>query len=125
MKGIGVVDIKSAFNPNAAKALEAGNKRSQEYFSEMGVPDSLYMAMMAAPSDQTRYLDVAELPALGLAGFDPAYRETRVPAAAAYYKVSEDEYVRRTMAMPEKCLAGKSIPQAFTRCYRRVLQTRE
>ena len=91
----------------------------------MGVPDSLYAAMMAAPSDQTRYLDVAELPALGLAGFDPAYRATRVPAAAAHYGISEDEYVRRTMAMLEKCLAGKSILQAFTRCYRRVLQTGE
>ena len=125
MKGIGVVDINSASNPNAAKALEAGNKRSQDYFREMEVPDSLYAAMMAAPSDQTRYLDVAELPALGLAGFDPAYREARAPAAAAYYKVSEDEFVRRTGAVAEKCLAGQSTPQAFTGCYRRVLQTGE
>ena len=81
--------------------------------------------MMAAPSDQTRYLDVAELPALGLVGFDPAYREARAPAAAAYYKVSEDEFVRRTGAVAEKCLAGQSTPQAFTGCYRRVLQTGE
>lgn len=83
----------------------------------------LLTAMMAAPSDQTRYLDRAELPALGLAGIDPAYRETRVPAAAAYYRISEDEYVRRTLALPEICLATRSPAQEFARCYRRALQT--
>ncbi len=123
VKGIGVVDINSASNPNAARALDAANQRSQDYFREMGMPEALYTAMMAAPSDQTRYLDVAELPALGLAGIDPAYRETRVPAAAAYYRISEDEYVRRTLAMPEICLVGRTPAQEFARCYGRVLQT--
>lgn len=123
VKGIGMVDINSASNPNAARALEAGNQRSKDYFTEMGMPETLYTAMMAAPSDQTRYLDRAELAALSLAGIDPAYREARVPAAAAYYRISEDEYVRRTLAMPEICLAARTPAQEFARCYRRVLQT--
>ncbi len=53
VKGLGVVDINAATNPNAAAALEAGNRQSQAYFSEMGLPDAFFAAMMAAPSDQT------------------------------------------------------------------------
>lgn len=125
VKGLGVVDINAATNPNAAAALVSGNRQSQAYFSEMGLPDTFFAAMMAAPSDQTRYLDLAELPALGLAGFDPAYLTARAPAAAAFYGVSESEYAQRTLAMPGKCLAEKSTPQEVVRCYRRVLRTGE
>lgn len=123
VKGIGVVDINSASNPNAAKALAAGNRQSQEYFREMAMPEAFYAATLASPSDQTRYLDLAETKELGLDGMDPAYREARVPAAAAHYRVAEDEFVRRTSAVAEKCLAGKATPPEFVRCYRRVLQT--
>jgi len=123
VKGIGVVDINSGSNPNAAKALAAGNLQSQEYFSEMGLPESFYKAMMASPSDQTRYLDLSELPALGLAGIDPAYRQARASAAAARYKISEDEFVHRTNEVAQKCLLDKISGRDLVRCYSRVLQT--
>ena len=123
VKGIGVVDINSASNPKAAQALEAGDRRSREYFKEMGMPDSLYPAMMAAPSDQARYLELAELPALGLAGVDPAYRAARAAAAAAHYRISEDEFVHRTNEVAQKCLVDKLSGRDLVRCYSRLLQT--
>ena len=125
VKGLGVVDINSATNRNAAAALEIGNRRSREYFSEMGLPDALFTAMMATPSEQMRYLDLADLPALGLAGIDPAYLTEHAPAAARVYRISEEEYARRTLAIPEKCLRDPSAAKEFLQCYRRVLRTGE
>lgn len=125
VKGIGVVDINSASNPNAAAALEAGNRRSREYFSEMGLPDALFAAMKATPADRMRRLDMAELPGLGLTGFDPAYLAERAPAAARVYRISEQEYERRTLSVAGHCLAEKGTPNEFVSCYRRVLRTGE
>jgi ATP-dependent protease ClpP protease subunit len=125
IKGIGVVDINSASNPNAAAALEAGNRQTKEYFKEMGMPDALFEAIMAAPSDQTRYLDLTELPALGLVGIDPAYRAERAPVAAAQFRIAEEEFERRTGAVPERCIAGPGAASSLVRCYRRLLATGE
>ena len=125
VKGLGVVDINTASNQNAANALEVSNRLSEVFLREMGMPDALYKAMMATPSEQMRYLDAAELSALGLAGFDAAYREARAPAAAARYGVSAQEFVQRTMSVQDKCLAEKTTAHEFVQCYRRVLQTGE
>lgn len=125
VKGIGVVDINSASNPNAAAALEAGNRRSRDYFREMGLPEALFAAMAATPADKMRRLDLAELPDLGLTGFDPAYLAGHAPAAARVYRISEQEYERRTLGVPGKCLAEKVTPNEFVACYRRVLRTGE
>jgi hypothetical protein len=123
VKGLGVVDINAASNPKAAEALEFGNKRSRDFLAEMGMPDILYKSMMAAPTEQMRYLDLAELPEYGLLGMDPAYRAERAPAGAARYAVSEDEFVRRTLRMPALCLGDNTTPREIVKCYRRVLQT--
>lgn len=125
VKGLGVVDINTASNQNAANALEVSNRLSEVFLREMDMPDALYKAMMATPSEQMRYLDAAELSALGLAGFDAAYREARAPAAAARYGVSAQEFVQRTMSVQDKCLAEKTTAHEFVQCYRRVLQTGE
>lgn len=125
VKGIGVVDVNSASNPNAVKVLEAGNRQSQEYFKEMAMPDALFTAMMATPSDKARFLDIAELPELGLAGFDPGYRAARASAAAARYGIAEDEFVRRTNAVAQKCLVDKVSGRDLVRCYLQVLRTGE
>lgn len=125
VKGIGVVDINAATNPNAAAALDAGNKRSREYFAEMGLPEALFTAMMATPSDQTRYLDLSELAPLGLNALDPAYLAERAPSATAVYRVSEAEYARRTLAASGICLAEPRPGAEFLGCYRRVLRSGE
>ena len=123
VKGLGVVDINVATSPNAAAALEAGNKRSREYFAEMGAPDALFAAMMATPSDQTRYLDLAELPPLGIVGIDPGYLAEYAPRAEKAYRIPEDELVRRVLATPGKCMTEAGA--TFVSCYRRVLRTGE
>ena len=125
VRGIGVVDINSASNPNAAAVLEAGNRRSRDYLREMGLPEALFAAMIATPSDKMRRLDLAELPDLGLAGFDPAYLAGHAPVAARVYRISEQEYERRTLSVPGRCLAGNVTPNDFVSCYRRVLRTGE
>lgn len=123
VKGLGVVDINAATSKTAAAALAAGNKRSREYFAEMGAPDALFAAMMATPSDQTRYLDLAELPELGIVGIDPAYLAEYGPRAAMAYRIPEEELARRILATPEKCMTDAGI--TFVSCYRRVLRTGE
>ena len=125
VKGLGVVDINTASNQNAANALDVSNRLSEVFLREMGMPDALYKAMMATPPEQMRYLDVAELSALGLYGFDPAYRAARAPEGAGRYGVSAEEFVRRTMLVQDKCLEDKTTAHEFARCYRRVLQTGE
>ena len=125
VKGLGVVDINSATNPNAAAALEVGNRQSRAFLHEMGMPDTLFKAMMAAPTDQVRYLNLAELADLGLIGFDPEYRASRAPTGAAQFKIAEDEFVRRTLRVAEVCLGEKATSREIVRCYRRVLRTGE
>ncbi len=126
VKGLGVVDLNAASNPKAAAALEIGNRRSRDYFRDMGLPDAFYATMAATPAEGMRYLDLDELPALGLVGFDADYLASRGPSAAKIYRISEQEYVRRTLAMPAKCLADPaSTPHEVVRCYRQVLRTGE
>ena len=52
VKGIGVVDINTASNPNAVRVLEAGDRRTEDYLREMGMPDTLFQAMKGTPSDR-------------------------------------------------------------------------
>ncbi len=125
VKGIGVVGVDTGSNANAAAVLEAGNRRSRAYLADMGIPETLFAEMLKTPPDQTRYLDRADLPPLGLAGFDPAYLATHAPQAARAYGVTEEEYVRRTLATPALCLAGKPGGPEFLACYRRVLRAGE
>lgn len=122
VKGIGVVDINTATNAKAAQMLEDTNRLAESYLREMGMPDTLYKAMMAVPSDQTKFLDESELAALGLSGFDARYLADRAPAAAIRYKTPEAEFVRRTMLVQANCVAGYTTGQEFIRCYRRTLR---
>lgn len=47
----------------------------RQYLSRMGLPDSLYAAMMRVPSDKVRYLVATEIKAFGLDGEDSAWAE--------------------------------------------------
>lgn len=123
VKGIGVVDINTASNKNAEKAFEIANRRTRDYLAGMGMPDLLYEAMMAAPSDQMRNLGGDELEAFGLSGFEAAYRETRTAEGAQKYGITPQEFERRSLQMPRSCLTGDPAPREIVRCYRRALQT--
>ncbi len=122
VKGLGVVDINTASNRNAEKAFALANRRTQDYLLEMGMPDALYEAMMAAPSEQMRHLGSVELEAFSLTGFEAGYRETRVAEGAQKYGITPQAFERRTLQMPRSCLTGESAPREIVRCYRRVLQ---
>ncbi len=123
VKGLGVVDINTATSPKAAMALDIANRRAKDYFAEMGMPEALYTAMMAAPTDQPRVLEPAELESFGLSAIEPGYRESRVLEGAQKFSISVEEFERRQLQAPALCLAGQPPPRDFIRCYRRVLQT--
>lgn len=125
VKGIGMVDLDPASNPKALLALETANRRTREYLHEMGMPDDLFGAMMAAPSREPRLLNASELAGFGLAGFDPAYRETRAAEGAKVYGITAEEFVKRSLRVAGLCVAGSTLPDEIVRCYRRVLQTGE
>ncbi|MBS0337739.1 MAG: hypothetical protein JSS40_13145 [Proteobacteria bacterium] len=125
VKGVGTVDVSAASSPEAAQMLEAGDHRTEAFLREMGLPATLYTAMMATPSDQSRWLSAAELAGFGISGIDPAYRDARAPGAAARYGISPEEYAARSPRAQEKCVTGKVVPQEFVRCYARVLGTGE
>jgi ATP-dependent protease ClpP protease subunit len=125
VKGIGVVDINPNSNPNAAKALEISDRRSEEYLREMGLPDTLFKAMLATPSDQVRKLTSAELAEFGLTGVDPGYAEMRAPGAAARYGIARDAFSLRAPHVQQKCVTDGVVAQDFVRCYSRVLRTGE
>lgn len=122
VKDIGVVDINAATNPKAELALELASRRMQDYLGEMGMPEALYKAMMAAYPDQSRHLSLAELAEFGLSGFDPDYRAARAAGGAQKYAIAQEEFVRRTLRMPELCLGAAALPRDIYRCYRRVLE---
>ena len=125
VKDIGVVDINPSSNPNAAKALEIADRRTAEYLRDMGMPDALYKAMMATPSDQSRLLSAEELREFGLAGIEPAYAEAQAANVALRYKASPPEYVQRAPQVQDKCLTPKATGAEFVRCYNRVLRMGE
>jgi hypothetical protein len=125
VKGVGTVDVSAASNPGAARILEAGDRRTEEYLREMGLPEALFKAMMATPSDRARLLTAAELAAFGVVGTDAGYRDARAPGAAARYGISQDEYAARSPRVQDICVTGKVVPQEFVRCYARVLGTGE
>ena len=125
VKGIGVVDINTASNPNAARVLEAGDRRTEDYLREMGMPDTLFQAMKGTPSDQTRLLTAPELVEFGLNGVDPAYLEVRTPGAVAGYRMAATDFAPRSMLVQGRCAAENTPAREFIRCYSRVLRTGE
>ncbi len=125
VKDIGVVDINPSSNPNAAKALEIADRRIADYLHDMGMPDALYKAMMATPSDQNRRLGAEELREFGLAGIETAYGEAQAERVTARYKVTAQEYAARAPQAQDKCLTPTATSAEFVRCYNRVLRTGE
>lgn len=123
VKDRGEVTIDVSKNPNAARVLEVVEQLTESYLREMGLPDAFFRTMQAVPTDQTRYLELAELERVGMLGFDPEYRSTRAAAGAAQFRISEEEFVQRTLRVAGLCVRPDTPPSELVRCYRRVLQT--
>lgn len=123
VKDRGSVTIDVNNNPDAAHVLEVVEQLTENYLREMGLPAAFFRAMQAVPSNQTRYLELAELERVGMLGFDPEYRSTRAAAGAAQFRISEEEFVQRTLRVAGLCLRPDTPASELVRCYRRVLQT--
>ncbi len=115
-------NVSTASNPEAALALEVADHLSEEYLREMNLPETLFKAMMAVPANLSRFLTLAEMADLHLTGSDPVWSHAHVPAGAAAYGISPEEFERRMQRVPASCIPGKPTPQEFTRCYRRIMQ---
>ncbi len=123
VKGRGEVTIDVSSNPNAARVLEVVEQLTETYLREMGLPETFFRTMQAVPSDQTRYLELADLEQVGMLGFDPEYRSARATAGAAQFLIPEEEFVQRTLRVAGLCVRPETPPSELVRCYRRVLQT--
>ncbi len=123
VKGMGTVEINPASNPRTAMALDIAHRRTRDYLADMGMPDELFAAMLAVPTEPMRTLDAAELAGFRLTGIDPAYLADREAEAAAKYGISFEEFRLRTARTPERCLAKEAAPREIVRCYLRMLRT--
>lgn len=122
--GVGAVPVEPGKDETAAQMLELGNRRVQEYLQEMGMPETLYPAMMAVPSERMRTLSREELKSFGLLGFDAEYAAQRGATAAKRLNVPGEEFARRALDTQTRCVdvAPAQTAGEFARCYRRTLE---
>lgn len=100
VKGVGEVNVDLAGNPKAADLLEVTNHRMRAYLEEMGMPGTLFEAMMSVPADTARYLTRSELAEYGL--------------------LPDSERQAKALAAQDKCAPAKATAAQFARCYRRL-----
>ncbi|MBK8065861.1 MAG: hypothetical protein IPK29_19115 [Betaproteobacteria bacterium] len=115
---------RSGSDPRAVALLDEVQKRMQAYLEEMGMPGTLWEAIMAVPAGGTRYLTREELKSYGLLGFDADYARMRAGSAARRLNLPEEEYARRTLDTQNRCVDAAPAQSAteFARCYRRTLE---
>lgn len=93
------------------------------YFSKMGIPQDLFIAMQSHPSKNVYRLSSHEIGHYGLNGIDRDYLQLRTQMyanKAGRWPKDSDELFRRTSKVSIECIQFN--PVDFTKCYRRVLQ---
>lgn len=104
VKGVGEVNVDLASTPKAAEFLEDANRRMRAYLGEMGMPDTLFEAMMSIPANSTRFLSRGELAEFGL--------------------LPESEPQAKALAAQDRCAPATASAAQFARCYRLVAAPR-
>ncbi|MBI3371452.1 MAG: hypothetical protein HY017_06805 [Betaproteobacteria bacterium] len=100
VKGVGEVNVDLASTPRAAEFLEDTNRRMQAYLEEIGMPNTLFEAMMSVPPNRTRFLTRRELAEFGL-----------LPDSGSQAKA---------LAAQDRCAPATASAAQFARCYRLV-----
>lgn len=93
------------------------------YFSNMGIPQDLFIAMQSHPTKNVYRLSSHELGHYGLNGVDRDYLQLRTQMYAnmpGRWPKDTDELFRRSSRVSAECV--QYDPVNFTKCYRRVLQ---
>lgn len=117
------VDAKS--NPTARLLLENFEKSLPVYFSDMGLPPDLFLAMQAHEYKFVYRLSGEEIIFYGLSGFDTNYLSERsqlFQAVKGPYHMDKDELHRRTLKVASRCAEFDQRHTAFIQCYKNVLQ---
>ena len=115
------VDVDPRASPVAQRFLTDAEAQTQEHLQEMGMPPALFEAMQAVSSHDMRWLSAEEAADLGLTGFDPEYLAARSAEMQAKYGLSQEEYVRRSHTVLERCGDLSDQHSAFVKCYRTQL----
>ncbi|MEO8595373.1 MAG: ATP-dependent Clp protease proteolytic subunit [Candidatus Solibacter sp.] len=93
-----------------AKYAQMGDAVRQ-YLSRMGMPDTLYTAMLRVSSDDVQYLSEEEIVAYGLEGEDPAWSEWHRAQMIQSMGVEKYAYQKSRGAIMSACLKTTSDTQ--------------
>ena len=117
------VDAKD--NQKAQALLDTYEREARQYFSQMGIPGELFVAMQSYPAKRLHRLSSEEITLYGLNGIEDDYLLQRLKIyqdRPGRWPKDKDELHRRTLKVAIECNLLDKVPADFVRCYRRVLQ---
>jgi hypothetical protein len=116
-----IADVVIENNEKARAALSSAEEKTEEYFSEMGLPHSAFEAMQAVAPNRIRWLDGEDAAKLGLTGFDETYLSSYSKDILSRYRVSRTDLVRRSDDVLTRCEEHVREHSAFIACYKQQI----
>jgi hypothetical protein len=120
-----IADVAMENNDKARAILSSAEEKAEEYFSEMGLPHSVFEAMQAVAPNQVRWLNSDDALKLGLVGFDESYLASYSKDILSRYRVSTVDLVRRSNNVLTHCEEHVREHSAFIACYKQQILSPE
>lgn len=118
-------EVDSSSNATAKALLEQYESMAPRYFTDMGIPADLFIAMQSFPAKRLHRLSSQEITLYGLNGIEDDYLMQRTQfyeEQTGRWPKDKDEFLRRTMKVSTECMPFDKNPVDFVKCYRRTLQ---
>lgn len=118
-------EVEAKDNQKAQALLDTYEREARQYFSQMGIPGELFIAMQSYPAKRLHRLSSEEITLYGLNGIEDNYLLERLKVyqdRPGRWPKDKDELHRRTLKVAIECNLLDKVPADFVRCYRRVLQ---
>ena len=118
-------EVDSSSNSTAKALLEQYESMAPRYFTDMGIPADLFIAMQSFPAKRLHRLSSQEITLYGLNGIEDDYLMQRTQfyeEQTGRWPKDKDEFLRRTMKVSTECMPFDKNPVDFVKCYRRTLQ---
>lgn len=118
-------EVDSSNNPTAKALLDQYEILAPRYFTDMGIPADLFIAMQSFPAKRLHRLSSQEITLYGLNSIEDEYLMERTQfyeEQTGRWPKDKDEFLRRTMKVSTECMPFDKNPVDFVKCYRRTLQ---
>lgn len=118
-------EVDLSQDPKARQAFERFELTAAGYLAEMGIPPGFYQTMKAHKLKGVHRLSNDELVRYNLNGFEEPYFKHRADfyeRQTGLYRMSSDEFRRRTMRVGQLCAVGASDQNQFVKCYKDSLK---